>query len=247
MRAPFDPATMLVGDHHVHSTFSDDAVSSPQDNLEAAAAAGLTQIRMVDHVRISTPWVPEFVTAIRALPPVEGLTVFCGVESKILDAAGNLDLPTDLVFGSTGIDSVLIADHQFPGPDGPWSPRRTLAEIEAGLSPADAVDILITATIRAIGRVPAAQLAHPLSLLPKIGLSEDDVTDDHLTALADAAVAADALIEFNEKWRCPGRRALDLFVDRGVHVVASTDSHTSGDVGRYQWVRELLEPAGHQP
>jgi len=245
--AAFDPEAMLAGDHHVHSTFSDDAVSSVEENLAAASEAGLTQIRMVDHVRTTTTWVPEFTATIRALEAPEGLTVRCGVEAKIVDAAGHLDVPPDLVFGPRGIDTVLIADHQFPGPDGPWSPRRTIAEIEGGLAAADAVDILITATIRAIQQVPAAQLAHPLSLLPKIGLSEDDVTDEHLHALAEAAVTASALIEFNEKWNCPGPRALALFLARGVDVVASTDSHVSTDVGRYQWVRELVgQPGRHR-
>ena len=53
-------ADLLRTDHHVHSTWSDDAVSTTLENLAAARDAGLASIRMVDHVRTSTTYVPEF-------------------------------------------------------------------------------------------------------------------------------------------------------------------------------------------
>ena len=48
----------------------------------------------------------------------------------------------------------------------------------------------VTATVRAMHRVGRAQVAHPFSLLPKIGLSEDDVSDEHLDALAAGELVA---------------------------------------------------------
>ncbi|MEP6479903.1 MAG: PHP domain-containing protein, partial [Rhodoglobus sp.] len=44
----------LSGDYHVHSTFSDDASSTIAENIAAAHAAGLTELRLIDHVRRST-------------------------------------------------------------------------------------------------------------------------------------------------------------------------------------------------
>jgi len=227
------------GDHHVHSTFSDDAVSTPAENLAAAQRAGLREIRMVDHVRVSTTYVPEYLSVVRALPRLEGLTVLSGVEAKILDASGAVDAPPEVLAGlgsPTGADRVLLADHQVPGPDGPWSPRATRERIDAGLAPADVVELLVTATIRAMHAVGRAQLAHPFSVLPKIGLTEDDVPDDLLDALADAAVATGTPVEVNEKWRCPGPRIAQRLGERGVLLVASTDAHVASDVGVYAWV-----------
>lgn len=63
---------ILRGDHHVHSTFSDDAVSTPEENVAAAVVAGLETLRIVDHVRRDTTWVPEYVSAIAALRVPEG-------------------------------------------------------------------------------------------------------------------------------------------------------------------------------
>ncbi|MEZ0448802.1 PHP domain-containing protein [Cellulomonas sp. ICMP 17802] len=227
------------GDHHVHSTFSDDAVSTPAENLAAAQRAGLREVRMVDHVRVATTYVPEFLSVVRALPRLEGLTVLSGVEAKILDASGAVDAPPEVLaaLGSArGADRVLLADHQVPGPDGPWSPRATRERIDAGLEPADVVEMLVTATIRAMHAVGRAQLAHPFSVLPKIGLTEDDVPDDLLDALAAAAVATGTPVEVNEKWRCPGPRTTDRLRAAGVLLVASTDAHVASDVGVYDWV-----------
>lgn len=226
--------SQLLGDHHVHSTFSDDAVSSVGQNIAAAAAAGLTTIRCVDHVRASTTWVPEFLAAVAAEPTL-GLVVLHGVETKLMDVTGTLDLPP----GLRGVP-VLIADHQFPGTDGPWSPTETIAR---GLAPADATDLLITAYVNAMRSTENAQLAHPFSILPKIGLSESDLSDEQLRLWAETAAATNTWIEVNEKWACPAPRALRAIRQAGATLVASTDSHTAADVGRYSRVTDLLDEA----
>ncbi|MCF6508684.1 histidinol-phosphatase [Blastococcus sp. MG754426] len=229
---------LLLTDHHVHSTWSDDAVSAPAENLVAARDTGLASIRMVDHVRTTTTWVPGFLAEVAALPRVEGLEVLTGVEAKMLDASGRLDLPEDLVVGPGGVDRILIADHQFPGPDGPWSPRRTLEEIEGGLPAQDALSILVEATVRAMQRAGRAQLAHLFSLLPKIGLHESELLDEHVAAIADAAVRTGTTVEVNEKWRCPGPRVVLALAAAGVTLVGSTDSHEAATVGRFSWVAD---------
>ena len=109
----------LDEDHHVHSTFSDDAVSTVADNIRAARDRGLRVVCLADHVRQGSPWVPDFVAAVREVRPVPGLEVLAGVEAKILNRAGELDLPASL----RGVDRVLIADHQYPGDHGPVPPQ----------------------------------------------------------------------------------------------------------------------------
>jgi putative hydrolase len=230
----------LKGDWHVHSTFSDDAGSTVSENLAAASAVGLTEIRLVDHVRQSTSWVADFVATVKAAPVYTDLTVRTGVEAKILNARGELDLPADLILGPGGVDAVLIADHQFPGLDGAWTPDQTRDRIAAGLSIADTLDLLIGATIAAMQAVELGQLAHCFSILPKIGLNESQLTDQHLAAWASAAASTGTLVEVNEKWGCPGPRALAAALGAGVQLVASTDSHEAGEVGRYTRVSEIL-------
>lgn len=237
-------APELRGDHHVHSTFSDDAVSTIEENVMAAVAAGLAELRLVEHVRADTAWLPEFTAAVAALEVPEGLTVHTGVEAKILDASGALDLPPL----PPGIDRVLIADHQFPGTDGPWSPSETRARLADGrLSTDGALDLLVGAIIAAVGRHPGNQLAHCFSILPKIGLDEALLGADRLAAWAAACAATQTVVEVNEKWGCPGPEALRAVRAAGATLVASTDSHVASEVGRYDRVVRLLEEIdGHE-
>ena len=230
----------LHSDYHVHSTFSDDAVSTIAENIAAAAAAGLTTIRLIDHVRQSTTWVPEFLAAVAAEPVPDGLRVLTGVETKIMDAAGTLDLPLDIHVGDGGLDAIVIADHQFPGSDGPWSPESTIERLAAGLSTADALDLLISGYVGAMRASASAQLAHPFSILPKIGLSEDDLSDEQLQRWASTAAETGTLVEVNEKWNCPGVRVIRAARAAGAQIVAATDSHVDTEVGRYDAVAALL-------
>lgn len=232
----------LSQDHHVHSTFSDDARSTLAENVAAASARGVAVLRLVDHVRVSTTWVPDMLAAVAELTIPAGLRVETGVEAKILDASGALDLPPGLAT-HPGVGRVLIADHQFPGPAGPLSPRVVRESITGPQRARDAVDTLVGATISAMARVDRGQLAHLFSILPKIGLTEDDVTDEHLAAIAAAALATGTLVEVNEKWACPSPRAVRVLADAGVHLVVSTDSHHSDDVGAYTRVPAILQVA----
>src|ERR1700729_2896982 len=104
----------LGEDFHVHSTFSDGA-STLAENVAAARERGLRTLCLVDHVRQDTTWVPEFAAAVAPYRGEPGLRVLAGVEAKILDTCGHLDLPAQL---DDSVDLVLVADHRVPSPAG---------------------------------------------------------------------------------------------------------------------------------
>ena len=251
----------LDEDYHVHSVFSD-GVSTVDENVAVARDRGLRTLCLVDHVRAGTGWVPDFVRAVWPLRALAGIGVLAGVEAKILDRAGRLDLPASI----DGIDLVLIADHQFPGDTGTVDPRDMRAALESGQARApDVITCLAEATVNALQRfAPAAPqtepagarsgpaaaparprplIAHLFSVLPKMGLDESQVPDELLGLLADQARQSGALVEVNEKWACPSARSLLAFHQAGVPLVASTDSHESLAIGSYTVVRRILAEA----
>ncbi|HWG60241.1 MAG TPA: PHP domain-containing protein [Streptosporangiaceae bacterium] len=227
-------------DHHVHSTFSDDAVSTLEQNIDAARERGLRAICLADHVRVDSAWVPSFLSAVNGLRPVRGLTLLAGVEAKILDVSGRLDLPGSLI----GVDRVLIADHQFPADLGPVHPAKMRVALATGSRrPAEVIACLVEATVNAMQAAPHPQLAHLFSVLPKMGLDEADIPGTALSHLARRASRAGAQVEVNEKWACPSARTLRAFIEAGVPVMASTDSHDCTTIGRYTRVRQIADDA----
>lgn len=226
----------LDEDYHVHSTFSDDGSSTLAENVSAAAERGLRTLCLADHVRRDTAWVPEFAAAVAEYRGQPGLRVLAGLEAKIWDGRGRLDLPEAL----DGIDLVLIADHQFPADNGPVHPAEVRSAIASGgMTAAEAIERVCEATARAVlygGQGtggPGVLLAHLFSLLPKIGLDEAMVPDALLADLAKRAAHAGALAEVNEKWSCPSPRTVTALVRAGVTVVAGSDSHHCRDIGVY--------------
>jgi putative hydrolase len=226
----------LDEDFHVHSAFSDDADSTVADNVRAARERGLRTLCVADHVRADTAWVAELAAAVAASRDRRGPRVLAGVEVKILDTAGRLDLPPRL----DGIDVVLIADHQFPAEDGPAHPRLVRAAIGDGeLDAVAAIERLCEATANALHATERRRvLAHLFSLLPKIGLDEAMVPGPVLDRLAARVARSGATVEVNEKWRCPSPRTVAAMLRAGVPVVAGSDSHHCRDVGVYRSVRE---------
>jgi putative hydrolase len=230
------PRVELDEDFHVHSTFSDGA-STLAENVAAARERGLRTLCLVDHVRQDTGWVPEFTAAVAPYRGQPGLRVLAGVEAKILDTAGHLDLPPGL---DPGVDLVLVADHRFPAADGPRHPDDLFSSIKNGTTTAaQAIEDLCRATANALSpaRCPRRPLlAHLFSVLPKIGLSESVIPSPILAELAWRIARSGALVEVNEKWACPSPRTVAALAAAGVPLVAGSDSHHCRDIGRYDSV-----------
>lgn len=233
------PHPALRTDLHTHTDFSDG--HDPIDQVVAAAgSAGLHTLVLTDHVRADTTYLPDYVAAVRAVRATTPLRLVCGVEAKIMDTDGRIDLPDDL----TGIDHIAVADHRFPLPEGPAHPETVRERLDAGvMTRTEALGLLVLATTRAVTRIPAgrsAHLAHLFSVLPKAGLDEAEVDAALLAPLARACRAHGVTVELNEKWRCPAPRTAALLAGAGVRITAGSDAHGADAVGLFPWVAEAL-------
>ena len=226
----------LDEDFHVHSAFSDDAVSTVAENVRAARERGLRTVCVADHVRRDTAWVPELAAAVAACRDQPGPRVLAGVEAKILDTAGRLDVPPDL----DGIDLVLIADHQFPADDGPVHPDRVRAAIDGGRADRRRGD---RAALRGDGqraardRAAAACSRTCSACCPRSASTRPWCPGRCSAGWRTRLARAGAMVEVNEKWSCPSPRIVAAMLRAGVPLVAGSDSHHCRDVGVYRSVR----------
>jgi putative hydrolase len=218
-------------DWHVHSTFSDGA-STIAENASRADSLGLRRICMVDHVRRDTSWVGEFIATARSADCLVRASVLCGVEAKLLDTLGTLDLPPD----GDRADYIFAADHQLPTPSGPMHPAEARECLDAGeLTPEEVIFWLVRASANAVLRYDRVVLAHPFSIVPKLGLDPDQIDLTLVEWLARLMACRGACTEVSERWRCPAPRILQSFLGAGVRVLASTDSHHAEAIGAYSW------------
>ncbi|MCB0861831.1 MAG: PHP domain-containing protein [Solirubrobacterales bacterium] len=225
-------------DMHVHSTFSD-GNNTIEENIEEAESLGLQQLTCVDHVRVDTDYLPDYVEAIEHLRPTTGIELICGIEAKLLNTAGDLDLPPVL---PEGIDRIYAADHQVPLADGPHHPREVKAAIEDGsMTAQNVIAAIIESTANASEKYDHMVIAHMFSILPKIGLDESAVPEEALASLAETVGRTGNMIEISERWRCPTARSLRPFVDAGVPILLSTDSHKREHIGRYEFGRAVWQ------
>ena len=122
----------LDEDYHVHSTFSDGA-STLAENVRAARERGLRTLCLVDHVRRDTSWLPAFTAAVARYRQQPGLHVLAGVEAKILDTSGQLDLPPGLLCSRRSMEEYVMTGAWPEALEG-WR-RGVLHERLAGLLP----------------------------------------------------------------------------------------------------------------
>ncbi len=225
----------LDEDMHVHSTFSD-GKNSLSENLQEAERIGLRRLGCVDHVRRDTRWLPEFVEAVRAASKKSLVCAVAGVETKILNTDGLLDLPQDL----RGVELIYAADHQFPLNGRCVKPAVIRGLIQEGHhSIEQLLSMLVRSTRRVLERYPNVVLAHLFSILPKVGLSENLVPTALIESLAQDAAEAGAMVEVDERWRCPSLRVLKIFHRAGVPILSSSDSHRKERIGRFQYNQRI--------
>ena len=168
--------TLLREDHHVHSTFSDGR-STLEENIAAGRASrprspGLRRPRSRRHDLPSRLCRGGPGAAAHDVGDAEHRHRSEDPRRRRPARSASARLET--------IDVIYVADHQFPWPGGPRSPRDVKADLDSGASAARCIETLVLATIAAMrrNRSHPLVLAHLFSILPKVGLSEDQVPDD---------------------------------------------------------------------
>ena len=195
---------------HVHSTFSDGR-DRIEDNIAEAEALGLTALGCVDHVRVDTDWVPDYVAAVQRL---RGETAGAAALRHRGQAARHHGRARP-----AGRHRRRRRDlrRRPPGAAGRRA-RRIRARCASGSRPATSaprtvIDAILTST-RARAGPPAARRDRALPQHPA-----EDRADRGRRArwtgsseLAAETARTGQEIEISERWRCPSAATLRPFL-----------------------------------
>ena len=210
----------ITSDLHTHTLVSGHAYSTLQENVHAAALAGLEAIAITDHgPKLPTLLPPWYFDNMVQIPSViEGVEVFHGIEANICDDSGTLDVGDDTL---QRLQIVLASCHTIciNGPDAAYY---TQGCVQAMKNP----------RVNVIGHPDDGRM--PV-LYPEIVL---------------AAAETNTLLELNNHSLSPAKPRLNAVENcklllaecrkRGVPVVISSDAHISYKVGGFQYALDMV-------
>ena len=226
----------MLFDYHTHTTFSH-GKGSIEDNVKAAAAAGLSGIAISDHgpghltygvKRKNFPVMRAEVDRLRqAYPQVE---IFLSVEANVVSKAPYLDvIPSELSYFD-----FLIAGYHYGIPKGycvgNWLDAHGLAPVSAGKK------LLVKntdMTLKALYENDIRILTHP-----------GDKGKFDIAAIAKACAETDTLMEISTWHAHLTVEEIKIAAKTEAKFVISSDAHTPGRVGSFAGGLERACEAG---
>lgn len=211
-------------DFHTHTSWTDG-----KDGVQAmhaqAVKNGLAAILFSEHARASSgSWFAEFADEVLALPS-DQCKALVGVETRIVDDAGNLDLAPEV---ARRCHLVVASAHRFPGQEG-FDPE--------ALSGAEALEVELRLGLAAMSNENTDILGHPFGM--SISRYRATPTDEMFRELARGAARCDCAVELNSKyhsrffatWRA-------IAMEEGARISLGSDAHSVDDL---RSLRDALE------
>ncbi len=213
----------LVADLHIHTVASGHAYSTIEEYVRQARKIGLKALAVTDH----GPAMPDgphnyYFQNMRMIPEViDGIHVYRGIESNVIDSDGNIDLPDE---NFTKLDIVMVAMHPRCGYDNQGEEKNT--------------DVLL----KALEKNPRINvIAHPGN--PKYPIN--------VKRTVSAVKEKGIVIEINNSsftsrvgsWE----RCLEFAREvkkQDARVIITSDSHISMMLGTFDKSLELIKEAG---
>ncbi|MEE3258762.1 MAG: PHP domain-containing protein [Candidatus Latescibacterota bacterium] len=203
-----------VLDYHLHTDYTD-GMASVDAMARAAAERGVAEMLYSEHVRHTSTYFPGFAQRVRALS-VPGLIAFVGVEAKVLDVEGHLDVSPQT---AELCDAIVGSVHSPPPGSGPpgWSYR----------DPREALQLELELALAIVTRSRAHILGHPLGMVvAKYGLNPLD----ELAIIAEACRDYGKAFELNPRYCQASVDWYRIAAEAGCMVNFGSDAHRTDDV-----------------
>ncbi len=217
---------MLIHDMHVHSIRSQCGTMTYGEIVARAVTLGMRSVAITDHALAFHTNRFQFHILVKRFPDtVDGIRVYRGIEANVVDEAGTLDLPDELV---DRFDWIALGMHPVEGCLRGRDRETTTAALLAALERHPWIDVVVHPTQRThdldFDRVLPALAGHGIAM---------EINDcGHRYGKADPDRTADVL-----------RRG----VSAGVAVVASSDAHVFHELGEDSSIRDVFRRAQLDP
>jgi len=206
---------------HLHSKYSD-GLNTPMEMIEAAISVGIQKMCFTDHVWRSSEWIHEYADEILRLSNLysDKIEILCGVEAKLLDCEGNLDVPDEVLNRNL---RVVGAMHRIPLGDGNFLRRSEISNYDK-----DYVRAIWFKAFQSFKFNKALNcIAHPFSLFTVMDITYEDTQWWEL--ISKEVSLLPCMIEYNVKY--DNTIVPEWFwQSHADKVVIGTDSHSVKDM-----------------
>ncbi|MFH1642774.1 MAG: PHP domain-containing protein [Nanoarchaeota archaeon] len=203
-------------DLHIHSKFSD-GINSPEEIILAAIKHKFNRICITDHVRRTTAWLSAFSKEINILKKrySDKITVMSGIEAKVIDLKGNLDILPEF---KNQVDLIFGAFHRIPKGSAVYY-KETETKSIAGVIKKD----YIKSFLNLLKNPYLDIIAHPTRILQIMNI---ELTDDDMYTIAKAAQKSNKTFEYNTTYNLPNEKFFKILKNHNIKFIIGSDSHS---------------------
>lgn len=219
----------FAGDYHTHTKASD-GHSTLAENVAAAKRAGLEEIVISDHgfkSIFANMTVKNFEKQQDFIKTEQGVRVLQGLESNILNPAGDIDTPDEYI---RKLDVLTVGFHRYLQPKYMFSKFVFTNGFGSKRAKRKLVDINTCAYVQALDKYPIDILAHLNHKAPV-----------HPRPIFDKARETGAYVELNVKHLDAFLPLVKDAVESGVNFVVSSDAHRARDIGAFDAIAKFVE------
>ncbi len=239
---PSDMRTFCEGDqylkvdHHMHSKYSD-GKSTIEEYINEAKKLGIKEIAITDHVWRSSDWVDEYIKEIEELREKNDLKLLAGLEAKVVDEDGSVDVSKE---DSEKVDFIMGVVHRYrPEASEP-------VDDSLNLDPEEAAATERNLTIKMLDNPNVDLIGHPSRTYYKFhyGKETPEFPDKYFKDMISKANEVGKPLEYNA--RLPSRvrqKLLQLYLDSNLSFTLGSDSHECGKLQNmdHEFLRKKIE------
>ncbi len=204
-------------DYHLHTNWTD-GTASAQEMAVAAQVRGMSAILFSEHIRHTSTFFPAFQQQVRALN-IEGVNIFVGTESKVLDHDGTLDIAPEIAMMCDALVASVHSPPAYVKGTSSWT----------NYDAAEAVKLEFDLAMGIVTRSRAHVLAHPMGMsIVRFGARPME----ELRALARACAEHDKAFELNPRYCTDADAWLEIVNKANCKISFGSDAHQVKDVGR---------------